>query len=59
MRYGDRVRIRFKDLSMSQDFRCTFAWSDGLNSVFYDEEGYPILIAKSAYEVIKEGWIML
>lgn len=52
---GDKAIIRFKDLSKSQEFRCIFAWSDGMNSVFYDEEGAPILIGKSYYEVIERG----
>lgn len=53
---GDKIIIRFIDRSKSQCFRCKFAWSDGLNTVFYCEEGLPLLTGANSYEVIKEGW---
>ncbi|WP_033782043.1 hypothetical protein [Pantoea sp. 9140] len=45
------VHIRFTDRSKSQRMKCQIAWSDSLNSVIYDEEGAPLLIANSGYEV--------
>jgi hypothetical protein len=45
------VHIRFTDRSKSQRVKCQIAWSDSLNSVIYDEEGNPLLIANSGYEV--------
>ncbi|WP_263056429.1 hypothetical protein [Pantoea agglomerans] len=45
------VHIRFTDRSKSQRMKCQIAWSDSLNSVIYDEEGAPLLIGNSGYEV--------
>lgn len=47
------VYIRFTDRSKSQRMKCQLAWSDSLNSVIYDEEGAPLLISNSAYDVQK------
>lgn len=46
------VYIRFKDRSKSQRMKCQLAWSDSRNSVIYDEEGVPLLLSNSAFEVI-------
>jgi hypothetical protein len=49
----DWVYIRFTDISKSQRMKCQIAWSDWLNSVIYDEEGAPLLISNSAFQVIR------
>ncbi len=54
--WGDRITIRFKDPSRSQEFQCAFAWKDGFNTVVYCEEGAPHLIGNSHYEVVCDGW---
>lgn len=47
------VHIRFTDRSKNQRMKCQIAWSDWLNSVIYDEEGAPLLISNSAFQVIR------
>lgn len=47
------VHIRFTDRSKNQRMKCQVAWSDWLNSVIYDEEGAPLLISNSAFQVIR------
>lgn len=49
----DWVYVRFTDISKSQRMKCQIAWSDWLNSVIYDEEGAPLLISNSAFQVIR------
>ena len=55
-RPGERITIRFTDHSKSQSFQCKWAWTDGRNTVVYDEEGNPLLIGNSAYVIVKKGW---
>lgn len=45
--------IRFTDLSKNQQMKCKIAWTDGYNSVVYDEEGAPRLLANWAFEVLE------
>lgn len=45
--------IRFTDLSKNQRMKCKIAWTDGYNSVVYDEEGAPQLLANWSFEVLE------
>lgn len=45
--------IRFTDLGKNQRMKCNIAWTDGYNSVIYDEEGATQLLANWAFEVLE------
>lgn len=53
---GERITIGFTDCSKSQSLQCTLPWTDGRNTVVYDEEGNPLLMSNSAYVLVKKGW---
>ena len=49
----DWVFIRFTDVSKNQRMKCKIEWTDGYNSVIYDEEGAPLLLSNNAFEVLR------
>ncbi len=53
---SQKITISFNDRTKSQCFKCKFAWSDGYNTVVYDEEGNPLLIGNRSYRIIRECW---
>ncbi|NWA63027.1 hypothetical protein HX773_19150 [Pantoea sp. B9002] len=46
------VYVRFTDRSKNQCMKCKIAWTDGRNSVIYDDEGGPMLISNNGFERI-------
>jgi hypothetical protein len=55
---SQKITIRFNNRSHSQCFKCKFAWSDGYNTVVYNEEGNPLLVGNNCYEIIRDGWAL-
>lgn len=53
---SQKITISFNDRTKSQCFKCKFAWSDGYNTVVYDEEGNPLFIGNRSYRINCECW---
>mgnify|MGYP000882213500 CR=1 FL=1 len=49
----DWVFIRFTDASKNQRMKCKIEWTDGYNSVIYDQEGAPLLLSNNSFEVLR------